>query len=109
MSRPLAPKREKSTFQFWHEIGRSPGVSKAEQEITWATQGQFFSPWEMLHSADARERVWSGGGVETLNIPTPLKDKIPLGAGEGTTKYSSACFLVQVCLGVVYVCVFGVW
>lgn len=53
--------------------------------------------------------MWFGGGVETLNIPTPLRDELFVGAGEGTTKYSSACFLVQVCIGVVYVCVFGVW
>lgn len=57
--------------------------------------------------AAAQERVWFGGGVETLNTPALLKYAISLEAGEGTTKYSYACFLVQVYIGVVYVCVFG--
>lgn len=59
--------------------------------------------------AAAQERVRFGGDVETLNTTAPLKDAISLEAGEGTTKYSYACFLVQVYIGVVYACVFGVW
>lgn len=58
--------------------------------------------------ADAQERVRFGGGVETLNTPAPLKDEISLEAGEGTTKYSYACFLVQVYIGMAYVCVWCV-